>query len=118
MFKINEDNSMEIIRGDTGSFDFTLTEKDEHGEETPYILVEGDVVTFTVKKSTKDETALIQKIGVASGESTVSYIIEPSDTEGLKYGNYYYDIEFEKYDGYVDTVIRPTRFVIEEEVTF
>lgn len=120
MFKINDDNTMAIIRGDSGGFDFTVKQKDSEGEVTDYTLVTGDVVTFTVKKNTKETNhdALIQKIGYVIDTSKVHFDIDPEDTEDLKYGKYYYDIEFVRYDGYTDTLIPPTLFTIKEEVTF
>ena len=118
MFRINGDNSMEIIRGDTGSFELTVKEKDEEGAEVPYVLAEGDIVIFTVKKTTKDAAIVIQKVGTAASESTVLFTIDPEDTEELKYGRYYYDIEFDRYDGYVDTIVPPATFTVREEVTF
>lgn len=118
MFTINNDNSMEIVRGDSGSFEFTVNEIDPDGHMSPYVLAEGDVLTFTVKKSTNDNKPIIQKIGLPVSTSAVAFTIEPEDTAELRYGRYYYDIEFTRNDGYVDTLIRPSAFIIGEEVTF
>lgn len=118
MFKISDDNSMEIVRGDSGGFEFSINETDAEGGISPYVLGEGDVLTFTVKKSTTDSTHIIQKIGMPVSDSAVAFSIEPEDTAELRYGRYFYDIEFRRNDGYVDTLIRPTLFVIGEEVTF
>lgn len=117
MFSIYADNSMKIIRGDSGGFEFTILEVVD-GVETPYILEEGDVVTFTVKCSTRDKDAVMQKTGFQTDESTVYFAIAPEDTEALRYGNYTFDIQFSKEDGYVDTLIPPTPFTVAEEVTF
>lgn len=107
MFRINEDNSMEIIRGDSGIFTIELI--DEQGE--PYELQPGDTVFFTVKENTKSDDALIQK-------NTFLVEIEPEDTEELEYGDYVYDIQFVYSTGFIDTIIPPTLFRIKEEVTF
>lgn len=106
MFKINEDGTMEIIRGDSGEFEITLRQ----GEEE-YQLQEGDTLFFTVKKNTKTDEVLIQKTGKV-------IFIDPEDTEGLAYGSYYYDVEFDSAGGLVDTVIPPTKFIVKQEVTF
>lgn len=109
MFKINEDGTMEIIRGDSGEFEIKLY-RDEYGEEE-YQLQEGDTLFFTVKKNTKTEEVLIQKSGPL-------VMIDPEDTADLPYGKYKYDVEFTFASGYVDTVVPPTLFSVKEEVTF
>lgn len=96
-----------ITRGDTASFEITIT--DASGDE--YTPVAGDVVTFTVKKSTKTEEALIQKTGT-------SIALEHDDTAELKYGTYVYDVQLEYASGDIDTFIGPADFVVTEEVTF
>lgn len=118
MFVINKDNSMKIIRGDTGDFEFTVHEMDQSGNTTPYTVVSGDTLTFTVKKTTNDRVAAIQKKGNLISESTFAFHIDSKDTECLMYGRYYYDIEFRRKDGHVDTLVGPALFVIKEEVTF
>lgn len=96
-----------ITRGDTASFGITI--KDASGTE--YTPQAGDTVTFTVKKSTKSEEALIQKTGV-------SIALEHEDTAELKYGIYAYDVQLEYANGNIDTFIGPADFVITEEVTW
>lgn len=96
-----------ITRGDTASFGITI--KDASGTE--YTPQTGDIVTFTVKKSTKKEEALIQKTGV-------SIALEHDDTAELKYGTYVYDVQLEYANGDIDTFIGPADFVITEEVTW
>ena len=43
--------------------------------------------------------------------------IEPSDTNSLDYGTYKYDIQFDSFDGIVDTVLQGT-FKLAKEVTW
>jgi hypothetical protein len=151
MFKINDDNSIEIVRGDSADFDiylptgdidyiivtnpsgspeenryyeimdnqYVLSEDDIVDPNKTYYTVQqeeyelqpGDTLLFTVKKNTKTDDVLIQKSGP-------HIEIGPSDTEGLKYGVYKYDVELTYASGFVDTVILPTDFKITEEVTF
>lgn len=100
-------NTIELTRGDTLSLHIDLI--DDNGQ--PYELADGDTLALTVKKSVKDEKALIQK----SGQDIT---IEPADTSSLKYGTYKYDAQLTLADGRVTTVIKPSDFVVGEEVTW
>ena len=110
MYRVDEDGTIEMIRGDTAEFDITVTVEEE-GQIVPYILQEGDILTFTVKKSTKVEEVLIQKFGE-------HITINPDDTESLKYGGYKYDVQLTFANGKVDTIIPPHNFILNEEVTW
>jgi len=107
MFIIHEDNSMEIIRGDSGIFTVELTDS----EDVPYEVQEGDQIIFTVKENTSSEDPLIQKRGQVIE-------IEPEDTQDLEYGKYVYDVQFIYESGFTDTIIPPSPFIVDEEVTF
>lgn len=108
MFKV-DDNNIRMIRGDSGVFTITIT--DTNG--SPVELAEGDVLTFTLRRATRNPAIILQKI-IVGGELN----IKPSDTEGLAFGAYVYDIELRRADGYVDTVIPPHEFLLMEEVTY
>lgn len=108
MFKV-QNNNISLIRGDSGVFTVTIT--DTNG--TPVELTDSDVLTFTLRRTTRDPTIVLQKI-IAGGELD----IKPADTEGLTFGAYIYDIELKRADGYVDTVIPPHKFLLMEEVTY
>lgn len=108
MFKV-DDNNISMIRGDSGIFTITIT--DTNGR--PVELTEGDVLTFTLRRAARNPTIIMQKI-IAGGELN----IKPSDTEGLAFGAYVYDIELKRADGYVDTIIPPHEFLLMEEVTY
>lgn len=107
MYNIDERKVISMIRGDTAEFDIELI--DDEGDV--YVLVPGDVITFTVKKNTSSSDVLIQKEGPHIS-------IEPEDTSSLAYGSYKYDVQFTAANGSVDTVIPPTTFKILEEVTW
>ena len=110
MYIVNDDGSIEMIRGDTAEFDITVT-YEEDGEEKEYELQDEDVLTFTVKKNTKTSDVLIQKTG--------NHItIEPDDTSELSYGKYKYDVQLTLSSGKVDTIIPPNTFTLSEEVTW
>lgn len=110
MFTISE-NEIHITRGDTGKIDLDI--KTSEGE--PYVRDEGDVVKFTVKAAPTDLQYVIQK--TIDEENT--FTIEPEDTAKLNYGVYFYDVQITRAeDNSVCTIITPSQFVIEEEVTW
>ena len=107
MFRISN-NKIQITRGDTGRFSLAVMNgKDDYNYSS-------DTVVFTVKRSTYDTNALIQK--------TISYgndvLILPSDTSELEYGEYVYDVQLTTQGGAVDTIITPNKFVILPEVSY
>jgi hypothetical protein len=110
MFKITEGvkgPTITLTRGDYASFHIDIF--DEAGGA--YELKDDDIVTFTVKRNTRTEEALVQKNGV-------DIEIFPEDTENLRYGTYSYDVQLTPNDNHIDTFIGPADFVITEEVTF
>lgn len=108
MFKV-DNNNISLIRGDSGAF--TISIADTNG--SPVELTDSDVLTFTLRRTVRDPTIVLQKV-IVNGELD----IKPVDTEGLAFGAYVYDIELRRADGYVDTVIPPHKFLLMEEVTY
>lgn len=108
MFTVNN-NNISLIRGDSGAF--TISIADTNG--SPVALTDGDVLTFTLRRTPRSPTIVLQKI-IAGGELD----IKPADTEGLTFGAYVYDIELKRADGYTDTIIPPHEFLLLEEVTY
>lgn len=104
-----QNNTITLTRGDTAVLKLDIT--DDKGN--PYKLTDGDVVIFTLKKSVMERDVIFQK-SMVDGK----IIIQPQDTAGLEYGQYFYDVELTKDDGFVATVIPPHRLVISEEVTW
>lgn len=110
MFKILNNNTIEITRGDTGVFTLDITHQD--GTPCDY---SNDTVLLTVKQNVYTTDFLIQK-HIQYGENIV---IEPSDTQELNYGDrYVYDVQLTTAGGIVDTIIPPSKFVVLQEVTF
>lgn len=110
MFKITEGvkgPTISLTRGDYASFHIDAYDQNHN----IYELQEGDVVTFTIKRNTKQKEALVQKHGL-------DIEIFPEDTENLQYGTYSYDVELAPASGHIDTFIGPADFVLTEEVTF
>lgn len=111
MYRVQDDGTIDIVRGDSADFDVVVTQKNDQGEKVIYDLQPGDVVEFTVKKSTKVKDKLISKIG-----PHISLV--PADTEGLEYKKYVYDVQLTLADGFVDTIIQPNTFNVLDEVTW
>lgn len=104
------DNDISITRGDNATLHVTMTTLD--GE--PYQLTQEDTLVLTVKKKTKDVTALIHLVADENG----TFSIEPDDTNFLKFGSYKYDIQLTTSDGKIYTIIPPSIFKVSEEVTW
>ena len=77
----------------------------------------GDTVYFTVREDAESEISL-QKIitDFPGGEAVIG--IDPQDTEPLDFGTYVYDIQVTRADGTVTTLIVPSKFKLNEEVTY
>lgn len=105
---------LHMIRGDTEAIKVSCI--NERGETIT--LGSGDTIYFTVKKSTDTETKLLQKIVTTFSEGTALINIMPEDTKPFKPGVYYYDIQLNRSNGQVKTIIPPSKFVVEPEVTY
>ena len=104
-----QNNVITMTRGDTAVLRLDIT--DDKGN--PYKLTDSDVVLLTLKRSVLDKSVIFQK-SMVDGK----IVIQPQDTANLEYGQYFYDVELTKEDGFVATVIPPHRFIIAEEVTW
>lgn len=111
MLYVESDGRIRLTRGDTARL--TITIENDLSEE--FVLGDNDTLILTVKKSTKDDTPLIQKT-LTNGLTT--FHIKPEDTAELSYGTYKYDVQLETSSGDVYTVITPTAFEVLQEVTW
>jgi hypothetical protein len=108
-----------ITRGDSETFHVILHDQ-ETDETRPFI--DGDVVYFTVKASTQTTNKIFQIIAddyeddFEDGEAIIH--IRPQDTKDLRYHQYVYDVQLVRQGGEVTTIITPSKFVVEEEVTY
>lgn len=107
--RIGFDNHIKMIRGDSEAITVSC-------EQQPFLA--GDKVTFTVRKSKKDTTKYIQKDITEFVEGKALIKIEPSDTAGMDFDNYIYDIQITREDGTVKTIVRPAIFTVELEVSY
>ena len=103
-----------MIRGDTESVKVSC--KDAQG--VGVLLEDGDTLYFTVKSSVNAEKKEMQKV-ITDFPDGIAYInILPSDTKSMNVGSYYYDIQLTRADGTVKTIIPPSIFTVEGEVTY
>ena len=100
--------NLSMTRGDTESL--TVYVKD-HPFET------GDTVFFTVRPKVYGPIVL-QKIATSFVDGKAEFNIDPSDTEGLPFGTYVYDVQWTQADGTVITIVKPAIFAVTEEVTY
>ena len=111
VFKVDEDNTIHLTRGDTARFSIgrivnTVT-------NTNYTPTPEDTVTMTIKKTVLDAAPCVQLI-VPGGEVIH---IKPEDTKAMAFGKYVYDVQLTMADGDVYTIIPPTTFDLQKEVT-
>lgn len=106
--------NISMIRGDSEVIKVSC--RNESGVDFPF--TEGDIVYFTVKRSVYTEEKILQKIVTEFTEGAALITILPEDTRELKIGAYYYDIQLNRANGQVKTIIPPSRFTINAEVTY
>lgn len=114
MLTVNVDasghNNISLTRGDSGVLDLQIKDL----AKKIFKLGLNDKAVLTIKKKTKDKDALVQiKIN-----SEQAFEFKPADTADLECGVYVYDVQVNLADGNVYTVIPPSRFYLEEEVTW
>lgn len=102
-------SDIQLTRGDSGTFTIEILNPDG----SKYIRQDGDELVFTLKENTHTNETLLQK----NIDGLVLEIL-PTDTEGIKYGTYKYDVQLTTSTGQVFTVIAPSNFTLRSEVTF
>lgn len=100
-------NEIYLTRGDSCPLDLEIMNGDEQYDFSD------DEVVLTVKKNPNDKIAVIQKT-FTDGK----ILIEPSDTEGLEFGSYWFDVKLKMEDGTTDTVIVPSVFNVMNNVSW
>ena len=103
-----------MIRGDSESITLSLKDGDA---VIPFVT--GDTVYFTVKVSPIVDEIALQKIVTEFNEDGNCIIeIAPNDTKDLEFRNYVYDIQLNRFDGTVTTIVPCSKFAILQEVTY
>lgn len=111
---IIKDTNISMIRGDTESITIGCTDTNQIA--VPFVV--GDTIYLTIKLDINTEVKVLQKVVTTFTDGKAIVEIEPADTHELKYGVYRYDVQLTKADGTVITLVPPSRFIIEGEVTY
>ena len=90
--------------------------KDKDGNKVP--LVTGDMIYLTVKDSVNTEEKVLQKVVTQFEDGNATIEITPDDTNDIPFKTYVYDIQLNRVDGTVNTIIPPSNFTIGGEVTY
>ncbi len=78
MYKINDDLSIHITRGDIAFLNLTATDEDEE----PYVFQPGDIVRITVCEKKKCDSVVLQKDFLITSEGeTAELFLDEQDTK-------------------------------------
>lgn len=106
--------NISMIRGDSQSI--TVSVKDKDGNKVP--LITGDIIYLTVKYNVNTEEKVLQKVITQFEDGNAIIEITPNDTKDTPFKTYVYDIQLNRADGTVSTIIPPSNFTIGSEVTY
>lgn len=109
---IIQGKNISMTRGDSESITVTYKKDKEYVD-----FVTGDIVYFTVKETIYSEAIKLQKIVTEFVEGKAIIELAPEDTRVLDFRTYIYDIQVTGADGKVLTLIKPSNFTIDGEVT-
>lgn len=109
MFVIEQKSKKIILtRGDTASM--LIEVQDINGNK--YEFEDGDIITFTMRKSPKSERAL-----QLTADENHYIVFAPEDTSELDTGLYVYDIQLRSGDN-IYTIVPMSFFELRNEVTY
>jgi len=111
MLKVRKNNIF-MTRGDTVSLHIDLV--DFNGD--PYYLAENDEAIFRVKKNACTKELLIEKELETDEDGLLVLLIEPEDTENLRFGVYVYEVEVITSDDSHFTVISDSTLELGKEL--
>lgn len=103
-----------MIRGDSESMLVSMKKK-KTKEKVPFI--EGDTVYLTIRDQLTSKDQIFQQIITEFDEGNAFFVFNPADTNDLRPKDYIYDVQLTAADGTVTTVIKPSTFTIEGDVT-
>lgn len=100
-----------VTRGDTAYFPLDL--HDDYGH--PVELVDGDTVTFVVKKHYGKRELIHKEMTV--GKVPLAIALQKEDTEELAEGTYLYALVLSRGERYRETIKTPHKFIVGESIT-
>ena len=109
-FKVRN-NTIFLTRGDTFKAHLTIN----YPDGSVYTPKVGDSIRFALKENIEDKECLIfREIPI----DTMLLVLYPGDTKELEFGNYVYDIQLTKANGWVTTIVETSEFELKTEVTY
>lgn len=102
-------NVVFLTRGDSFWTKVSLFDKD--GNE--YVPDPNDSIRFAMSDKVNMNDPLIVK---TIPSDTLELRLDPEDTKELDVGTYWYDVEITLNNGFVDTFITPTKFILTDEI--
>lgn len=108
-----EGTRISMRRGDTENFRYSA--KTTGGAA---YIEDGDEVVFTVKRHYLNQTPDLQIVASEIADGVARFSFAPSDTSGLGFGDYYYDVQIKRTVGGVVEIKTPTvgKLTLEIEV--
>lgn len=103
MFKIDDEQNIYTIKGDTANFKMDIS---------PYQVKDGDTLTFTVRKRYGSEVMI-----ACNADENGLFHIAHEDYDNVAPGYYLYDIQLTTTEGEIYTVIGPAHYTVDIEIT-
>lgn len=116
MIQVLRNNTVKLTRGDTLLLRVELTV-----DGAAYVPEPGDSIRFALRRDDMDikktafrdsSTLIVKDIPT----DTLLLRLNPEDTKALPFGEYVYDIQLTRDDGFVNTFIADSRFELLREV--
>lgn len=107
------DESITMIRGDSESIEVSMI--DSEGDIVPF--AKGDTLYFTIKESKRLNTIKLQKVIKDFVDGVAIIELYPEDTKEWRPFNYVYDVQLNREDGTVTTIVWPSTFKVKGDVT-
>ena len=97
---------LSMVRGDSESISVTIS---------GYDMQPGDFLEMTIRKNLDAPVTMYRKVTEFPDNKAVINFF-PEETQDLELGDYVYDMQL-TFGGAVKTIIKPTRFTLEADVT-
>lgn len=103
-----------MVRGDSETITVGM-----YGTDNVLVpFADGDEIKFTVRDKVSLDKVIGKVVTEFNGEGKAVISIEPTDTDGLEFKTYVYDIQYKSNTGQVKTLVKPSDFTIEFEVSY
>ena len=103
LYEVDDNFNIRIARG----YPVDIPVEVRRADSSPYEMIPGDTLTFTVRQSVGSQQTLIQKVVSAP---VISF--DTNDTAVLPYGSYLYDLVLTGGEGWTETILPPRQFLI------